>query len=118
MLFPPGLDTFNNDLVHRTEVTALDLLLNESLCLRSACELSGPPSENRRISIARTRCGKCSCLCFQFTVVFPSWVSRHHQPADSVPAPKKPLPDGCGSVKTKARRSVRKCSALRTERIR
>jgi hypothetical protein len=34
-------------------------------------------------SIARTRCGKRNCLCFQFTVVFPSWTSpvRPRSPA-------------------------------------
>ena len=35
-----------------------------------------PQGENWGICIARTRCRKRKSLCFQFTVVFPSWTSR------------------------------------------
>ena len=41
-------------------------------------------SENWVFSIARTRCRKRNVLCFQFTVVFPSWTSRVRIPS---PAP-------------------------------
>src|SRR5690348_9477938 len=34
VLFAPGLHTFDNNLVDRTKVTALDLFLNQSPCFR------------------------------------------------------------------------------------
>src|SRR5271157_4676015 len=34
VFFAPGLNTFNNNLVDRSEVASLDLFLNQLLCLR------------------------------------------------------------------------------------
>ena len=69
------------------------------LCLETAAAISGvdlvlrlcsvknrakAQSENWVFSIARKRCWKRNVLCFQFTVVFPSWTSRVRVPS---PAP-------------------------------